>query len=86
MVTIMQKHPGAQYFVLLGLQDFFLSVNNDYQATVTYVVQTQKEKEVLDGYCLVYGRSLQIEVGEHKLVVSEQSYLFLWVVEVSALS
>lgn len=87
MITVMQRNPGAQYFVLIGLKDFFLSTNNNYQETVTYVVRTSAEKEALDGYALIYGRNLKFVVGEHTLApTSDDPYLFLWVVEVSALS
>lgn len=86
MISLLQKQPGAKFFVLIDFDELFTG-NDAYQEKVVYVVRNQREKDTLDGYCLMYGKNRNIVVGKHTLAPScDDPYLFLWVVEIEELS
>lgn len=84
MIELRQKFPGGQYWFVRELEAFF---NDSLLTSRTCIVRNQKEKEMLDGYGLVFGLNPNVVVGEHTLApTSDDPYLFLWVVSVEELS
>ena len=84
MIEIRMKTPGSVRFMVEDLDDFMVN----HTKTATFVVRNQREKDVLDGYGLLYGTELPIVVGQHNFFVNDRStpYFFLWVVEIEELS
>lgn len=83
MIEIRMKIPGSTRFVVEDLDDFMVN----HSKTAVFVVRNQKEKDMLDGYGLIYGQELPIKVGPHEMnSVVGTPYFFLWVVEIEELS
>lgn len=83
MIEIRMKAPGSARYMVEDFDDFMQTHNKK----LVYVVRNQREKDVLDGYGLIYGSELPIMVGEHKVDPSSaKPQFFLWVVEIEELS
>ena len=84
MIEIRMKAPGSARYMVEDFDDFMLN----HTKTAVFVVRNQREKDVLDGYGLIYGTELPIVVGEHNFISYGRGapYFFLWVVEIEELS
>lgn len=83
MIEIRQQFPGSKYWVVRDMEEIFKELTDK----ITCIVRNQQEKEMLDGYSLMYGKAINVEIGKHTLApTSDDPYLFLWVVSVEELS
>ena len=83
MIEIRMKAPGSARYMVEDFDDFMVN----HAKTAVFVVRNQREKDVLDGYGLIYGCELPIKVGPHTIgSVTGVPYFFLWVVEIEELS
>lgn len=83
MIEVRIRVPGGNNWVVHDVKELL----KEQRVIEIYVVQTEPEKQYMDGVCMVLGSDVKVVVGKHTLAPTiDEPYLFLWVVEVSDLS